>query len=119
MENQNKMKYYHNNRCRKSREGLQFLAENNIYPEVIDYVNNKIEKDELVEIIKKLKIEPENLLRKNENIFKENIKGKNLSGEQVIEWMIKEPKLMERPILTNNKGAAIGRPKENFLNLID
>ena len=44
MENQNKMKYYHNNRCRKSREGLQFLAEKNIFPEVIDYINNKISK---------------------------------------------------------------------------
>ena len=70
MENQNKMKYYHNNRCRKSREGLQFLAEKKIYPEVIDYINNKIEKLELVEIINKLKIEPENLLRKMKKFTK-------------------------------------------------
>jgi arsenate reductase len=119
MENQNKMKYYHNNRCRKSREGLQFLAEKKIYPEVIDYINNKMEKLELVEIINKLKVEPENLLRKNEKAFKENIKGKNLSSDQIIDWIIKEPKLMERPILMDNKSAAIGRPKENFLNLID
>jgi|TARA_B100001094_G_scaffold327312_1_gene385273 arsenate reductase len=119
MENQNKMKYYHNNRCRKSREGLQFLAEKKIYPEVIDYINNKMEKLELVEIINKLKVEPENLLRKNEKAYKENIKGKNLSSDQIIDWIIKEPKLMERPILMDNKSAAIGRPKENFLNLID
>ena len=46
------MKYYHNNRCRKSREGLQFLAEKKIFPEVIDYINNKNGKLELVEIIK-------------------------------------------------------------------
>tara|TARA_Y200000002_G_scaffold154922_1_gene128145 strand:- start:1200 stop:1559 length:360 start_codon:yes stop_codon:yes gene_type:complete len=119
MENQNKMKYYHNNRCKKSREGLQYLIEKKIHPEVIDYINNKIEKLELIEIINKLKIEPENLLRKNEKAYKENIKGKNLSNDEIIEWMIKEPKLMERPILINNKDAAIGRPKENFLSLID
>ena len=118
MENQNKMKYYHNKRCKKSREGLQFLAEKKIFPEIKDYINNKMEKLELIEIINKLKIEPENLLRKNEKVYKENIKGKNLSVDQIIDWMIKEPKLMERPILTNDKNAAIGRPKENFLKLI-
>jgi arsenate reductase (glutaredoxin) len=119
MENQIKMKYYHNNRCRKSREGLKFLAEKNIIPEVIDYINNKIEKVELVEIITKLNMEPENLMRKNETAYKENIKGKNLSNDELVDWMIIEPKLMERPILINKKGAEIGRPKENFLKIID
>ena len=87
---------------------------NDIQHVVID--NNS--KDSTLNIINKLKIEPENLLRKNEKIYKENIKGKNLSGNQIIDWMIKEPKLMERPILTNDKNAVIGRPKENLLKLI-
>ena len=54
-----------------------------------------------------------------ETIYKENIKGKSLSENEIINWMIKEPKLMERPILVNKNLAEIGRPKENFLKIIN
>ena len=119
MEKQNNMKYYHNNRCRKSREGLNYLLENNVKPEVINYMSEPIQKNELINVIKKLSIKAEDLIRKNETIYKENIKGKNLSGTELIDWMIKEPKLIERPILVNGEKAVLGRPKENFLKIID
>ena len=50
------MKYYHNNRCRKSREGLAFLESKNIHPEIINYLENRISKEELIELLKKLDI---------------------------------------------------------------
>ena len=47
------MKYYHNNRCRKSREGLAFLESRNIHPEIINYFENRISKDDLIDLLKK------------------------------------------------------------------
>ena len=112
------MKYYHNNRCRKSREGLAFLNEKDIHPEVINYMTNKINKADLLILIEKLELTALDLIRKNESFYKENIKGKSFTNEELIDWMIKEPKLIERPILENDNSAEIGRPKENFLSLI-
>ena len=112
------MKYYHNNRCRKSREGLAFLESKNIQPEIINYLENKISKEELIELLKKLKITASELVRKSESVYKENIKGKSLSENEIIHWLVKEPKLIERPILVNKNLAKIGRPKENFLKII-
>ena len=113
------MKYYHNNRCRKSREGLAFLESKNIKPKIINYLEIKISKEELISILKKLDISASELIRKSEAVYKENIKGKSLSENEIINWMIKEPKLMERPILVNKNLAEIGRPKENFLRIIN
>ena len=115
MEKQNKMKYYHNNRCRKSREGLAFLESKNI---IINYLENRISKDDLIDLLKKLNVTAAELIRKSESVYKENIRGKNLSNDQLVGWMIREPKLIERPILVNNELAEIGRPKENFLKII-
>ena len=55
------MKYYHNNRCRKSREGLAFLESKNIKPKIINYLENKISKEELISILKKLDISAKNM----------------------------------------------------------
>ena len=112
------MKYYHNNRCRKSREGLAFLESKNIQPEIINYLENRISKDELIALLKKLNISASELVRKSEAVYKENIKGKSISENELINWMVKEPKLSERPILVNKNLAEIGRPKENFLKII-
>jgi arsenate reductase len=58
------------------------------------------------------------LVRKNEAIWKENFKGKELSDEDIIDAMIQNPKLIERPIVINNDKAAIGRPLENIQNIL-
>ena len=112
------MKYYHNNRCRKSREGLIFLKDRNINPEIIEYMNSKLNEQEIKSILKLLNYKAIDLIRKNESIYKEKIKDNNLSENELIKWMIKEPKLIERPILINDNKAIIGRPSENFLEVI-
>ena len=111
------MMYYHNPRCRKSREGLVYLNENNIHPEIREYLKDLITKEELKSILKKLNIEANDLLRKNETIYKTNIKGKDLNNEEIITEMVKNPKLIERPILVSEEKAIIGRPKENLLKI--
>ena len=62
-------------------------------------MENRIQKNELINVIKKLNITAEDLLEKMKLFYKENIKGKNLSNDELVDWMIKEPKLIERPIL--------------------
>lgn len=112
------MKIYHNPRCRKSRESLTLLQEKNIEPEIIKYLDTPPSSSELREILKKLGIKAEQLVRKSEKIYKENYKGKTLSEEQWIEAMVKHPKLIERPIVIKGNKAVIGRPPQNVLELI-
>lgn len=112
------MKIYHNPRCRKSRETLQLIEDNNIQPEIFLYLEEKVSKKELKDVIKKLGIKPEQLLRKNEAIFKENFKGKTFSDSEWIDIMIENPKLIERPIVIKGEKAVLGRPPENVLSLL-
>ena len=112
------MEYYHNPRCSKSREGISFLNEKNVYPEIIEYIKQPLSEDKIKSILKLLKINAIDLIRKNESIYKENIKGKDLDENQLISWMVKEPKLIERPIFVVKDKAVIGRPKFKLLEII-
>jgi len=112
------MKIYHNPRCGKSREGLAILQESKLPFEIINYIETHLSKDELTEIIKLLGIPPIDLVRKNEAIWKENYKGKNLSDSEIITAMVKNPKLIERPIVINNGKAVIGRPPELIKSIL-
>lgn len=106
------MKIYHNPRCSKSREGLAILEASKMKFETIQYLDNLLTKEELTEILKLLGIKPIDLIRKNEAIWKENYKGKTLSDLEIINAMVENPKLIERPIVINNEKAVIGRPPE-------
>jgi arsenate reductase len=112
------MEIYHNPRCGKSREALKLLNEKGIEPDIKQYLKEIPTHAELEDVIKKLGISPEELIRKNEKVFKEIYKGKKLSDSQWIEAMIAEPKLIERPILINGNKAVVGRPPEKVLEII-
>jgi arsenate reductase len=101
---------YHNSRCSKSREGLQIVEETGKEFRIVDYMKEKLSVEELSEIIQKLKIQPIELVRKNEAIWKENYKDKELTDKQVLEAMAEFPNLIERPIVINKGKAVIGRP---------
>ena len=112
------MKIYHNPRCRKSRDSVNYLADKNIDFEIIDYLKERISENMMKSIIKKLNISAIELVRKNEKIWKDNFKGKELKEEEIISILCKEPKLIERPIITHKNKAVIGRPKENIDKLL-
>ena len=112
------MKIYHNPRCNKSRQTLALLQENGVEPDVVLYLDNIMTADELRGLIAKLGISPMQLVRKGEALWKEKYKGKVLSDDQVIEAMIANPKLIERPIVVKDQSAVLGRPPENVLELI-
>lgn len=112
------IKIYHNNRCSKSRCGVEILENSGKEFEIVKYLDNVPSEKELIEIISLLNITPIDLVRKNEKIWKENYKGKELSDTQVIKAMIENPKLIERPIVINGNKAIIGRPPESILEII-
>ncbi len=112
------IKIYHNPRCRKSREGLQLLETSGMEFETILYLEKTPTENELAEIIGLLGIEPLNLIRKNEAIWKEQFKGRALSNNELIKAMVSNPKLIERPIVVKGNKAVIGRPIGNISTLI-
>jgi len=115
----NKTIIYHNPRCSKSRATLQLLRENNIEPVIIEYLIDTPDKKTLEKILKLLQLEPRDLIRKNEDDYKPSgLDNLSLSDAEVIEILVKFPKLIERPIVLVGEKAVIGRPPENVLEII-
>jgi arsenate reductase len=112
------IKIYHNPRCSKSRQGLAILENSKKEFEIVKYLEDVPSEKELTEIIKMLGITPIQLVRKTEKDWKEEFKGKELSDKEIIKAMIKNPKLIERPIVINNNKAVIGRPPEDISTII-
>lgn len=112
------MKIYHNPRCSKSRQGLAILNDANIEFEIIQYLKTPPSEKEIKDILSKLNMKPIALVRKNEAIWKENYKGKELSDEEIIKAMAENPKLIERPIVIHNDKAVLGRPPENISTIL-
>src|SRR5438105_15570325 len=101
-----KIKIYHNPSCSKSREALQLLQKQKVEFDVIEYLKTPFTEQELNQLLLLLKIEPLDLIRKNESIFKElKLIDAELTREQWIQTLIKHPKLIQRPIIVNNKKA--------------
>jgi arsenate reductase len=110
---------YHNPRCSKSRQTLALLEEQGVKPEVIEYLKTPPSVASLNEIIGQLGISARQLLRKGEGEYKDlNLADESLSEQQLIQAMCEYPKLMERPIVTYNGKAKIGRPPESVLEIL-
>ena len=97
---------------------MQLIEESGKNVEIIEYLKDTPSQEELRQIIDLLGIKPEQLLRKNETIYKEKYKGKSLSDEEWIEAMLENPKLIERPIVVQGSKAVLGRPPENVKELL-
>lgn len=109
---------YHNPRCGKSRATLALLQERGIEPRIIEYLKTPPSAAELKRIVEQLGLKPEQLIRRGEEIYKSKYAGKTLSGAQWIDAMVKNPILIERPIVISGKRAVLGRPPENVLSLL-
>lgn len=109
---------YHNSRCGKSRNCLAFVENSKKEFEVINYLINPPSFEELSDIIKKLNIRPIELVRQKEKIWIENFKDQKMNDEQIIEAMISNPILIERPIVIMGNKAIIGRDLEKVAEFI-
>ncbi len=113
------IKIYHNPRCSKSCMTVKLLVDKGIQANIVEYLQTPPSKQELNEILNMLKLEPRQLMRTHEAEYKENnLADESLSRDQLIEAMIKYPKLIERPIVICNGRAAIGRPPETVLEIL-
>lgn len=113
------IKIYHNPRCSKSRQTLQLLNDNDVEPEIVEYLKTPPSTAELKKVLKMLGLKPRELMRRKEAEYKTS--GANdpgLSEQQLIELMVAHPKLIERPIVIKDGKAALGRPPEQVLEIL-
>ena len=111
------MKVYHNASCSKSRQALEIIKENTSEFEIIEYLKNPLTAKEIKKLLLQLNITASELVRTKEGLWKDQYKGKVLTENKIINIMVKNPKLIERPIIEHNDKAVIGRPLENILSL--
>lgn len=112
-------KIFHNPRCSKSRQTLKLLEDNNCEIEIINYLEIDLDVLLIKDTLEKLSLKPRDILRKSEQDYKDNdLKRDSLSDDDLIDYMIKYPRLIERPIVINGNKAVLGRPPENVLSLI-
>lgn len=109
---------WHNPKCSKSRAAMELLENKNIDANVVKYLEQTPTKEQLKDVLSKLKISAKELLRTGEDVYKE-LNLKDISDEEtLIEIMIKNPILIERPIIIKGENAVIARPIENLEDLL-
>ena len=112
------MKIYHNPKCSKSRATLKYINEKGVSVDIVEYLKHPPTKQELQSILEKLKMAPIDIIRVGELLWKEHYANRELSPEQVLDAIVKNPILLERPIVIDGDRAIIGRPPENVLALL-
>ena len=110
---------YHNPSCSKSRQTLEIIKNKGIEPIIIEYLKVSPTKDKIKEILSILGYAPRDLMRKKESVYIENkLEDSSLSNDALINFMVKNPILIERPIIIFNNKVAIGRPPEKILDIL-
>lgn len=114
------MRYYHNPRCSKSREGLKLLQARGVEPEVVHYLKTPPAIDELASLLQRLDIEdPRGIMRRKEKLYKElGLDNPELGRDALLQAIAEHPRLLERPIAVTERRAVIGRPPERLLELL-
>ena len=114
-----KVQIFYNPGCSKCRLTMDILNDKEVQTTVVEYLNTPPNTTELNEILNILGLEPRDLMRKHETPYKENkLDNPDLSREQLIQAMIDNPILIERPIIINGNKATIGRPPERVLDIL-
>ena len=110
---------YHNPRCSKSRQTLALLEERGQQPTVVLYLEHPPSASELRAILAKLNKTPREILRKSEDVYEAlNLDDAKLSDADLINVMVENPILIERPIVIKGEKAALGRPPEQVLDIL-
>jgi arsenate reductase (glutaredoxin) len=118
MKNKEEIQIWHKTTCSKSCEVMSLLKAHKVKPDVFLYLETPPTAEEIKEVLKKLGIKAEELIRKKESIYKEKFEGKKMTEEKWIKAMVKFPILIERPIVIKGNKAVIGRPAEKILEII-
>ena len=112
-------KILHNPRCSKSRATLELVKSKGIEPVVIEYLKDTPSSSDLREILAMLGKGARDIIRSGEDIYKElGLADPDLGDDDLIEAMVDNPILIERPIVIHNGKAALGRPPEDVLTIL-
>lgn len=109
---------YHNPKCRKSRAGLQYLHDKGLECMVVEYLKTPFSRSDLKDLLMKLNMKPAEIVRTQEDEFKEKLKGKYFTDEEWITILLENPKLIQRPVVVKNHKAVIGQPVEEIDRLM-
>lgn len=113
------LKIFHNPRCSKSRQTLELLQEKGFAPEIVKYLDTPPSAEELRRMIDLLGIGARDLLRTGETEYEElGLSDQSLSDDQLIDAMVRHPRLMQRPIVVTATAARLGRPPESVLEIL-
>jgi len=111
---------YHNPRCSKSRAVLALLEQNDVSPEIVYYLENPPNAEQLQTLLTKLGLKLDDIIRRTEPEFDElGLGDSTLSDAIKLDLVCKHPRLIQRPIVVKGDQAIIGRPPENVLQLIE
>jgi arsenate reductase len=111
---------YHNPRCSKSRQALDLLERQGVEPQVIEYLKTPLNADQIAELLDLLGLQPSELMRSNEAEYRElGLDDPGLSRAQLIQAMVEHPRLIQRPIVVSRGRAALGRPPERVLEILE
>jgi len=109
---------YHNPKCRKSRAGLQYLQEKGLACHVVEYLKTPFTREQFKELLMKLNMQPAEIVRTQEDEFREKLKGKSFTDEEWITILLENPKLIQRPIVVNNHKAVLAQPVDEIDRLL-
>jgi arsenate reductase len=113
------IRIFHNPRCSKSRQTMDILKNQGLNVAIVEYLKTPPSHAELEEVLDLLGIQPRELMRKNEQTYKEyGLDNPALTRQQLIQAMIDNPVLIERPIVISGNKAVIGRPPEKVLEIL-
>jgi arsenate reductase len=114
-----KITIYHNPRCSKSRQTLELLQTEGIAPDIVEYLQNPPSAETILSIASQLNLTPRELMRTGEDDFKaDREKLETMDDTAISKWLSTHPKVIQRPIVITDKGARIGRPPENVLEIV-
>ena len=103
----------HNPRCATSRAVLDLIKQSGQEPQIVEYLKHPPERAELVRMLVALDMGPRELMRRKEALYKElKLDDAALTDNQLLDAMLKNPILIERPIVISEKGIRLCRPKE-------
>jgi arsenate reductase (glutaredoxin) len=109
---------YHNPKCRKSRAGLQYLQEKGLECSIVEYLKTPFTREQFKELLMKLNMKPVEIVRTQEDEFKEKLKGKTFTDEEWITILLENPKLIQRPIVVKNHKAVLGQSGDEIDRLL-
>lgn len=113
-----KITVYEKPTCTTCRKTVKMLNEMGIDFDKVNYYIKPFTKNKLRTLLKKMEMQPSELLRKNEKAYKElDVKNNNYTQAQILDFMILDHNLIQRPIIVKGEKAVLGRPVERIKEL--